>query len=95
MNNVEYLTIGCKDREIINIVDCILFNNNYTICCYFTDYKIVDNIKIEGIYIIVNKLVKLTLKYITCDAAFNKDCCVYFDDFEEISKDDFILYDDK
>jgi len=95
MDNVEYLTIDYKDREIINIVDCILFNNNYAICCLLQDSKMVDNVKIEGIYITVNKLIKLTLKYITCDASFNSDGCVYFDDFEEISKDDFILCDDK
>jgi hypothetical protein len=42
-------------------------------------------------YIIVNKLIKLTLKYITCDATFkNKDYCEYFDDIEKINKDDFI-----
>lgn len=57
------------------------------------DNKIVNNIDVEGIYIIVNKLTKLILKYITCDATFkNKNCC--FDDFEEISKDDFITLDD-
>ena len=95
MNNVEYLTIDYKDREIIYSIDCIVFNNNYNICCYFTNNKMVNNIEVEGIYIIVNKLIKLTLKYIICDATFkNKDCCEYFDNIEEINKDDFILDDD-
>ena len=34
MNNVEYLTIDYKDREIIYSIECIVFNNNYNICCY-------------------------------------------------------------
>lgn len=94
MYDVEYLTIDYKKREIIYGVNCIVFNNNYIICCYFTNNKIVDNIEVEGIYIIVNKLKKLTLKYITCDATFrNKNCCEYFDDFDEIIKDDFIYLD--
>lgn len=94
MNNVKYLTIDYKDREIIYSIDCIVFNNNYNICCYFTNNKMVNNIKVEGIYIIVNKLIKLTLKYITCDATFkNKDCCEYFNDIKEINRDDFILDD--
>ena len=95
MDSVEYLTIDYKKRKIIYTVHCILLNNNYIICCYFTNNKMVNNIKVKGIYIIVNKLIKLTLKYITCDATFdNKKCCKNFDDFEEINKDDFILYDD-
>jgi len=95
MDNVEYLTIDYNKRQIIYRVDCIVFNNDYIVCCYFTNKKIVNNIEIAGIYIIVNKLIKLTLKYITCDATFkNKNCCEYFDDFEEISKSDFDLLDD-
>lgn len=95
MDNVEHLTINYKNREIIYGVDCIVFNNDYIICCYFTNNKIVNNIDVKGIYIIVNKLTKLILKYITCDATFkNKNCCEYFDDFEEISKDDFITSND-
>ncbi len=95
MDDVECLTIDYKNRKIIYGVNCIVFNNDYIICCYFTNNKIVNNIDVEGIYIIVNKLTKLILKYITCDATFkNKNCCEYFDDFEEISKDDFITLDD-
>lgn len=95
IDDVECLTIDYKNRKIIYGVNCIVFNNDYIICCYFTDNKIVNNIDVEGIYIIVNKLTKLILKYITCDATFkNKNCCEYFDDFEEISKDDFITLDD-
>jgi hypothetical protein len=95
IDDVECLTIDYKNRKIIYGVNCIVFNNDYIICCYFTDNKIVNNIDVEGIYIIVNKLTKLILKYITCDATFkNKNCCEYFDDFEEISKDDFIMLDD-
>ena len=93
MDNVEYLIIDYGNREIIHGVDCVVFNNNYIICCYFTDNKLVNNIKVEGIYIIVNKIIKLTLKYITCDATFrNKNCYCYFDDIEEIKKDDFIFF---
>ena len=95
MDNVEYLTIDYKKRKILYGVNCILFNNNYIVCCYFTNNKIVNNIEIEGVYIIVNKLIKLTLKYTTCDATFkNKNYCENFDDFEEINKDDFILDND-
>lgn len=94
MDSIEYLTIDYKNREIIYGVDCIVFNNNYIICCCFTDNKTINNVEIEGIYITVNKLNKLTLKYITCDATFkNKNCCEYFDDSEEITKDDFIFVD--
>ena len=93
MDSVEYLTIDYKNRQIIYSIDCIVFNNNYIVCCYFTNSKMVNNIKVEGIYIIVNKLIKLTLKYITCDATFkNKNCCEYFDDIEEINKDNFVFY---
>ena len=91
MDSVEYLTIEYQDREIIYGVYCILYNNNHILCCYFTNNKIVNNINVEGIYIIVNKLIKLTFKCITCDATFNnKNCCEFFDDFEEINKDNFI-----
>lgn len=95
MDSVEYLTIDYKDRKIIYSINCIAFNNDYIICCYFTNNKILNNIKVEGIYIKVNKLIKLTLKYITCDATFkSSNCCEYFDDFEEIDKNDFIFLND-
>ena len=96
MDSVEYLTIDYKNRKIIYGVNCIVFNDNYIVCCYFTNNKMVNNIEVKGIYIIVNKLIKLTLKYITCDATFkNKNCCENFDDIEEINKDDFVfLLDD-
>ena len=64
IDNVEYLTIDYGNREIIYSIQCIIYNNNHIICCYFTNSKIVNNIKVEGIYIIVNKLIKLVLKYI-------------------------------
>ena len=93
IDNVEYLTIDYGNREIIYSIQCIIYNNNHIICCYFTNSKIVNNIKVEGIYIIVNKLIKLVLKYITCDATFkNKDCCEYFEDMDEIYRDDFELF---
>ena len=95
IDNVEYLTIDYGNREIIYSIQCIIYNNNHIICCYFTNSKIVNNIKVEGIYIIVNKLIKLVLKYITCDASFkNKDCCELFDDMDEIYRDDFELLSD-
>ena len=95
IDNVEYLTIDYGNRKIIYSINCIIYNNNHIICCYFTNSKIVNNIKVEGIYIIVNKLIKLVLKYITCDASFkNKDCCELFDDMDEIYRDDFELLSD-
>ena len=95
IDNVEYLTIDYGNRKIIYSINCIIYNNNHIICCYFTNSKIVNNIKVEGIYIIVNKLIKLVLKYITCDASFkNKDCCESFDDMDEIYRDDFELLSD-
>ena len=91
--NVEYLTIDYGNRKIIYSINCIIYNNNYIICCKFTNSKIVNNIEVEGIYIIVNKLIKLVLKYITCDATFkNKNCCELFDDMDEIYRDDFELF---
>ena len=93
IDNVEYLTIDYGNREIFYSIDCIIYNNNHIICCYFTNSKIVNNIEVEGIYIIVNKLIKLVLKYITCDATFkNKNCCELFDDMDEIYRDDFELF---
>lgn len=96
MDSVEYLTIDYKDRKIIHKVNCIVFNDNYIICCYFTNNKVVNNIEVKGICITVNKLIKLTLKYITFDATFkNKNCCERFDDKEEINRDDFIFLDEE
>jgi hypothetical protein len=95
IDNVEYLTIDYGNREIIYSIQCIIYNNNHIICCNFTNSKIVNNIEVEGIYIIVNKLIKLVLKYITCDATFkNKNCCESFDDMDEIYRDDFELLSD-
>jgi len=91
IDNVEYLTIDYENRNIIYSINCIIHNNNHIICCYFTNSKIVNNIEVEGVYIIVNKLIKLVLKYITCDATFkNKNCL--FDDMDEIYRDDFELF---
>ena len=93
IDNIEYLTIDYGNRDIIYSIECIIYNNNHIICCYFTNSKIVNNIKVEGIYIIVNKLIKLVLKYITCDATFkNKNCCELFDNMDEIYRDDFELF---
>ena len=95
IDNVEYLTVDYGNREIIYSIQCIIYNNNHIICCNFTNSKIVNNIEVEGIYIIVNKLIKLVLKYITCDATFkNKNCCESFDDMDEIYRDDFELLSD-
>jgi len=95
LDNVQYLTIDYNDREIIFGVDCIVLNNNYIICCNFTHNKIVNNIEVEGIYIVVNKLIKLTLKYITWVSEFTlRHNDTYFDDSKEITRDDFIFLND-
>ena len=90
LDYVEYLTIDYGSRKTIYSIDYIINNNNYIICCYFENSPIVNNVKIEGIYIVVNKIIKLTLKYITCDATFkNKNCCELFDDMDEIYMNEF------
>jgi hypothetical protein len=88
LDNVEYLTINYKNREIISFAKTFIHNNNVIIFCCFENNKIINNIGIEEFYIIVNKLIKLTLKYITWYASFNKNYHDCFEDFEEIHRNE-------
>lgn len=95
LDNIEIITIDYQYRKTIYSTHCIIYNNNYLICCQFSDSRLINNIEVKGIYIITNKLIKLTLMYMTCDATFtNKNCCKYFQDSEEITLNDFKLIDD-
>lgn len=90
LDDVEYLTINLFKKEIIYSVNCIQYNGDCILCCYFTESKMINKVKIDGIYILTNKLVKLTLMYISYDATFkNKNCCESFNDWVEIYKNDF------
>jgi hypothetical protein len=93
LSEVEYLTINYENRKIIYSVDCLKHNNNHIICLGLTNNKIINNIEVDGIYIKVNKIIKLTLKFITYDATFkNKNYCEPFDDTNEIYRNDFNEY---
>jgi hypothetical protein len=89
-NNIEFLTINFGKRDIIYSIVCVKYKDNYYVCCYLTDKKIINGIEIEGIYIKINSIVKLRLKFTTYDATFkNKNCCEAFNDFDEISRNEF------
>lgn len=95
LNNDNNIIINYGDRSYIYRIDPVKYNNQYILFCYFNDKQYVDNVKVDGFYILVNNVIKLKLQYITQDATFRtRTCTLYFDDYTEYLKDDFEYYSD-